>query len=139
MLALVKKPRIEISLQGENIDELLNWIKKKYEIAVLADDQKDDYVSIGSTKYGKNMEKNRVGNLIAGARLKSGLTQAELADKLNVRQNVISDYERGERRCSKTVAKKLSEVLNVNEEHFEYNVEIVKKIKESQDVFHPKA
>jgi len=36
MLALVKKPRIEISLQGENIDELLNWIKKKYEIAVLA-------------------------------------------------------------------------------------------------------
>jgi len=68
------------------------------------------------------MKKNRVGNLIAGARLKSGLTQAELAYKLNVRQNVISDYERGERRCSKTVAKKLSEVLNVNEEHFEYKV-----------------
>jgi DNA-binding XRE family transcriptional regulator len=120
MLALVKKPRIEISLQGENIDELLNWIKKKYEISVLVDDQKDDYISIGSTKYGKNMEKNRVGNLIAGARLKSGLTQAELAEKLDVRQNVISDYERGERRCSKPIAKKLSEVLNVNEEHLEY-------------------
>lgn len=50
MLALVKKPRIELSMQGENIDELLNWIKKKYEISILVDDQKDDYVSIGSTE-----------------------------------------------------------------------------------------
>jgi translation initiation factor 1 (eIF-1/SUI1) len=32
MLALVKKPRIEISLQGEHVDELIEWISKKFEV-----------------------------------------------------------------------------------------------------------
>ena len=28
MLALVKKPHIELSIQGDQIDELISWIKK---------------------------------------------------------------------------------------------------------------
>ena len=126
MLALVKKPRIELSLQGENVDELLCWIRKKYDLSVLVDKTEGDIVSIESTEYWKRMEKNRVGNLIAGARLKAGLTQTELAERLNVRQNVISDYERGCRRCSKAVAKRLSATLEVREEYFEYKA--VRKI-----------
>ncbi|MBG0779388.1 MAG: helix-turn-helix transcriptional regulator, partial [Desulfotignum balticum] len=31
----------------------------------------------------------------SGARLKANLTQARLAEKLGIRQNMISDYERG--------------------------------------------
>ena len=38
MLALVKKPRIEISLQGEHVDELIEWISKKYEVSILTSD-----------------------------------------------------------------------------------------------------
>ena len=33
MLALVKKPHIELSLSGENVDELIDWIRKKYEVS----------------------------------------------------------------------------------------------------------
>ncbi len=41
MLALVKKPRIEISLQGENTSKLIEWIRKKYEVNILASHQED--------------------------------------------------------------------------------------------------
>jgi len=123
MLALVKKPHIEISIHGEHTDELLEWIKKKYDIAVLADEPHDELVSIESTEYWQEMEKHRVGNLLAGARLKAGFTQAQLAKKLGIRQNMVSDYEHGRRKYSDAMAKRLSKALKVKEEHLKYGSE----------------
>lgn len=120
MLALVKKPRIELSLQGEKVDELVAWIRKRYDVTVLADDADDGSVSIESTDYWREMEKNRVGNLLAGARLKAGLTQEELAVKLGIRQNMISDYERGRRTYSDDMAGRLAVALGVREERLRY-------------------
>jgi len=120
MLALVKKPHIELSIQGEHIDELLTWIKKKYDVAVLADEEKDEFLPIESTEFWREMEKNRVGNLLAGARLKAGLTQARLAKLLGIRQNMVSDYERGRRTYSDAMAKRLSKTLKVKEERLRY-------------------
>ena len=120
MLALVKKPHIELSLHGENVGELLAWIKKKYDVAVLSEEEQDEFVSIESTGFWKEMEKNRIGNLLAGARLKAGLTQAALAEQLGIRQNMVSDYERGRRTYSDAMAKRLSGVLRVREEHLRY-------------------
>jgi len=123
MLALVKKPHIEISLQGERVGELVDWIKKKYDVVVLAEEPEDEFVSIESTEYWKEMEKNRIGNLLAGARLKAGLTQAELAGKLGIRQNMVSDYENGRRTYSDAMAGRLSKTLKVKEEHLKYGSE----------------
>ncbi|MCK5802512.1 MAG: helix-turn-helix transcriptional regulator [Lentisphaeria bacterium] len=120
MLALVKKPHIELSLHGEHVDELLAWIKRKYDVAVLADEPVAESVPIESTEYWQEMEKNRIGNLLAGARLKTGLTQAQVAAELGIRQNMVSDYERGRRTYSDTMANRLSKVLQVNEEHLKY-------------------
>jgi ribosome-binding protein aMBF1 (putative translation factor) len=120
MLALVKKPHIELSIHGEHVDELLAWIQKKYDLAILANEPDDERVPIESTQYWKEMEKNRVGNLLAGARLKAGLTQAQLAGELGIRQNMVSDYENGRRTYSDAMAKRLSAVLKVNEEHLKY-------------------
>jgi ribosome-binding protein aMBF1 (putative translation factor) len=120
MLALVKKPHIEISLQGEHVGELVDWIRKKYDIAVLVEEPEDEFVSIESTEYWKEMERNRIGNLLAGARLKAGLTQAQLAEKLGIRQNMVSDYEHGRRTYSDAMAKRLSATLKVREEHLKY-------------------
>jgi transcriptional regulator with XRE-family HTH domain len=66
------------------------------------------------------MEKNRIGNLLAGARLKAGLTQAQLARKLGIRQNMVSDYEHGRRNYSDAMARRLSETLQVKEERLKY-------------------
>ncbi|MBU1205920.1 MAG: helix-turn-helix transcriptional regulator [Proteobacteria bacterium] len=48
------------------------------------------------------------GNLLAAARLKAGLTQAELAKQLRIRQNMISDYERGRRKLSPCMTKRFT-------------------------------
>jgi len=123
MLALVKKPHIELSIHGEHVDELLAWIKKKYDLAVLADEPGGELVSIESTGFWKEMEKNRIGNLLAGARLKAGLTQSQLASELGIRQNMVSDYENGRRTYSDNMAKRLSTVLKVKEERLKYGAE----------------
>ena len=120
MLALVKKPHIELSIHGEHVDELLAWIQKKYDLAVLATEPDDELVSIESTEYWKEMEKNRIGNLLAGARLKAGLTQSQLAGELGIRQNMVSDYENGRRTYSDAMARRLSTVLKVKEDHLKY-------------------
>jgi ribosome-binding protein aMBF1 (putative translation factor) len=115
MLALVKKPRIEISLHGEHVDELIEWIKKKFEVSILTSDISDS-LAIEETDFWKEMQSNRVGNLLSAARLKANLSQAQLAAKLDVRQNMISDYERGKRRLTSAMAKRIAEILNIKVE-----------------------
>ena len=97
--------------------------QKKYDVAVLAEEPDEEFMSIESTEYWREMEKNRVGNLLAGARLKAGLTQAQLAEELGIRQNMVSDYERGRRTYSDAMAKRLSKTLKVREEHLRYTSE----------------
>jgi ribosome-binding protein aMBF1 (putative translation factor) len=115
MLALVKKPRIELSLQGENVDELIEWISKKFEVSILTSDDSES-IAVEDTDFWKEMQSNRIGNLLAGARLKARLSQAQLAEKLGIRQNMISDYERGKRRLSPAMAKRIAKVLHVKVE-----------------------
>ena len=112
MLAVVKKPHIELSIHGENTEVLLAWISQKFEVNILSAG-KSDSVPIEETDFYKEMQSNRIGNLLEGARLKAGMTQAELAEKLNVRQNMISDYERGKRRISRSMAARLAKSLGI--------------------------
>ncbi len=115
MLAFVKKPRIEISLQGENVGELIEWIRKKYEVNILSSDQEDS-IAVEETDFWKEMQSNRIGNLLSAARLKANLSQADLAKKLGIRQNMISDYERGKRRLTPDMARRIAETLNIKVE-----------------------
>ena len=115
MLALVKKPRIEILLQGEKVDELIEWIRKKFEVSILSSDDSES-VSIEETDFWKEMQSNRVGNLLSAARLKENMSQSQLAEKLGIRQNMISDYERGKRRLSPAMAKRIAKILKIKVE-----------------------
>jgi ribosome-binding protein aMBF1 (putative translation factor) len=120
MLALVKKPHIELAIQGEGVEDFLAWIKKRYDISVLSAADAEQSVPVEDTDFWREMEANRVGNLLAAARLKAGLTQAEVAKQLRIRQNMISDYERGRRKLSPRMAKRFSKTLHVKEEHLKY-------------------
>jgi ribosome-binding protein aMBF1 (putative translation factor) len=101
-----------MSIHGEHTEELVDWIREKFEVSILSSDQKDS-ISIEETDFWQEMQSNRIGNLLAGARLKAGFTQAQLAKKLDVRQNMISDYERGKRRLSPAMGKKIAKILNI--------------------------
>ncbi len=120
MLAVVKKPHIELSIHGERIEEVIAWIRKKYEVSILSTDDAEESVPVEETEFWKEMEKNRIGNLLAGARLKARLTQGQLAEKLEIRQNMVSDYERGRRPLSPGMAKRFNVVLQVREEQLKY-------------------
>jgi ribosome-binding protein aMBF1 (putative translation factor) len=120
MLAVVKKPHTELSIQGDRPGEIVDWLRKKYEVTVLAADEDGAAIPVEETEYWREMEKNRVGNLLAGARLKAGLTQEQLADKLEIRQNMVSDYERGRRVVSPEMARRFSSVLQVQEARLKY-------------------
>jgi len=117
MLALVKKPHIELSMQGDQVEELVAWIRKKYELSVLSTENGEDSIPVEETEFWKQMDRNRVGNLLAGARLKAGLTQGQLAKKLGIRQNMVSDYERGRRSLSPAMAARFSAVLHIKKPH----------------------
>ncbi|MHB9029174.1 MAG: helix-turn-helix domain-containing protein [Candidatus Latescibacterota bacterium] len=70
-------------------------------------------IAIVETDFWKEMQSNRIGNLLAGARHKANLTQTQLAGKLGIRQNMISDYERGKRRLSPEMAKRIAKILDI--------------------------
>ena len=59
------------------------------------------------------MQSNRIGNLLSAARLKANLSQSQLAQKLGIRQNMISDYERGKRRLTPDMAKRIAKTLKI--------------------------
>jgi len=62
-----------------------------------------------------NIEKyTEAGLALRGARYKAGLTQAKLAEKLEILPHHISEMEYGKRPIGKKMAHKLAEVLDVN-------------------------
>lgn len=52
--------------------------------------------------------------LLAGYRLKLGLTQKKLAEMLTVSQSNISAYEQGKRPVGKDMAKRFAQIFNVD-------------------------
>ncbi len=90
-------------------------IRQKYDASVLSAEDVEASVPVEETEFWKQTEKNRIGNLLVGARLKAGLTQGQLAKKLGIRQNMVSDYERGRRSLSPAMAARFSEVLPIRE------------------------
>lgn len=57
-----------------------------------------------------------IGQRLARLRRERGMTQVELADRLDVAQPVVSDYERGELRLHGQLIVKLTQVLGVSSE-----------------------
>jgi ribosome-binding protein aMBF1 (putative translation factor) len=54
------------------------------------------------------------GVMIRGARVKEGLSQIELAQKLGIPQSNVSEMENGKRPIGKNMARRLSRILKIN-------------------------
>ena len=113
MLAVVNKPHTEISVNGEGAEQILEWLRQRYVVEVFAPHGGDDeLVDINGTAWWAKMRKQ----LLAGFRLKAGLTQKRLAELSGVRQTVISEYENGKRPLTMAAALKLAPYLSVEPE-----------------------
>lgn len=58
--------------------------------------------------------KRRMGNVLKTARLGTGLTQQQVADRLGCDQSAISRYEQGKADVSKELAPKYAELLKID-------------------------
>ena len=63
-------------------------------------------------------ESSRAGVLLKGLRLREGLTQKDMADKLGVQQSNLSKMESGKRSIGKALAKRIANAFNVNFRYF---------------------
>jgi ribosome-binding protein aMBF1 (putative translation factor) len=121
MLAVVKKPRIELSINGEGAKEAVEWLARKFRLQVISSGVKgvidnEEKVNIEDTEFYREMEVNRSGNLLEAARLKAGLSQKQLADAAGIRQTMVSEFENGRRRITKSMAERFAKVLKVKPE-----------------------
>jgi ribosome-binding protein aMBF1 (putative translation factor) len=116
MLAVVQKPHIEISINGEGAKEALEWIARKFIVHVVSGKEASDTISIEDTDFYREMEVNRAGNLLEGARLKSGISQKQLADAIGIRQTMVSEFENGRRKITAKMAKRLAGALKIKPE-----------------------
>jgi hypothetical protein len=67
MLAVVKKPHIELSISGEGADELIAWIRRKFPVKVLVADEGEQTVPVEETEFYQELQENRAGNLLEAA------------------------------------------------------------------------
>lgn len=74
-----------------------------------------------------------IGEKIKKYRKEKGLTQRELADKLNIATNSLSRYETGERRPPIDMIEKIAEILNVTPIQLMYDEEVENTLNQSAD------
>lgn len=80
------------------------------------------YEQLADTKKSIFTEKyNRFRELIVKARKEAGLSQGEIAKKLNRPQSFVSKYERGERRIDIVEFLEVAKAIGINPAHkFEF-------------------
>jgi ribosome-binding protein aMBF1 (putative translation factor) len=118
MLAVVKKPHIELSINGEGAKEAVEWLARKFQLKVISGNGPDEKVNIEDTAFYREMELNRAGNLLEAARIKADMSQKQLAEAIGIRQTMVSEFENGRRRVTKKMAGRFAQVLKVKPERF---------------------
>ena len=121
MQAVVKTPRIEITIKGEIPPKLLSILEEEYGKGVhLTDEGEDELVDIFESSWYKRIKsKTMPGDNLRIYRENRGLTQVQLGALLGdiPRQN-ISNMEHGIRPISLKMARNLAKVFKVSPEKF---------------------
>ena len=78
------------------------------------DSKKDDLVPSDQVFKSLDQKYGKIAATIRGFRVRDGLTQVELAEKLHIHQTHISQIERGKRTVGKKLAQKLAKVFNTD-------------------------
>lgn len=117
MLAVVKTPHTEISINGDGAASILEYLKKQFTVEVLLFDESDEtLVNVRDTDYWRTQV--TPGSLLMGFRLKHDLTQSDLAERSGISQVMVSDYETGKRKLTLKAATKFSKALGEDPDKF---------------------
>ena len=119
MSALTKKrPTEEVSIMvsssGEPMVFKLSGKNAKSILKLLAPYQEENSISWDALAATRIKKYSEPGLALRGARVKEGLSQADLSKKTGIAQYNLSKMENGERPIGKSLAKRLSKILNVD-------------------------
>lgn len=105
------------------------WKKVSHQEVQKLTQETDNFISTDSiTKSSMS-----IGEKIKKYRKEKGLTQRELADKLNIATNSLSRYEIGERRPPIDMIEKIAEILNVTPIQLMYDEEVENTLNQSAE------
>jgi len=96
----------------EHAEELIHFLDNLKFVKKLK--PQDEWISLEELLAEDIATLGKPGLSLKGARLKEGLTQSQLAKKLNIRQENLSKMESGKRPISRTMAKRLAEILSID-------------------------
>ena len=120
MSAPMKKLRIETVVVGKERFQVPRETAKAVLVllkgASLVSSVNTEVISADESETLRKLDSKytRAGACLQGARIKEGLTQVELAEKLGIPQTNLSKMELGKRPIGKKMAKRIASILNVD-------------------------
>ena len=118
MLAVVKNPPIEFFLQGEIPEKYLDLLKKDFGPALSIFEDEETVPVTEMDWYREMKEKETPGDALRFYRKLHNLTQEELASRLGVTKQKISNMEHNAKPISRKTAYQLSEVFKISPGRF---------------------
>ena len=113
MPVAVKTHPINIRFKPQTPIRIIHAVNKQFTDYIIdGEDETEDWFK--SDLHEETASGMKPGDYLRNFREGHGLTQKELAERIAVRVNYLSDMETGQREISKTNAKKLAAIFNVN-------------------------
>jgi DNA-binding XRE family transcriptional regulator len=118
MLAVVKNPPIEFSVQGEIPEKYLKLLKKDFGPALSLFEDEETLPVTEMDWYREMRKKETPGGALCFYRKLHHMTQDELASRLGVTKQKISNMEHNAKPISRKTAHQLSETFKVSPGRF---------------------
>jgi ribosome-binding protein aMBF1 (putative translation factor) len=113
MSVAVKMRPINIRFRPRTPIKIIHSVKKQFSEYII--DSSDEYEDWFETDLHKEIAASmNPGDYLRNYREAQGITQKDLAEKICIRVNYLSDMETGQRAISRMNAKKLAAIFNVN-------------------------
>ena len=122
MLVVVNQPLInDFRIEGTLSSTFLDNLRKEFDddMRIVKQDEDEGWVNVDDLDWFKEaVAKETPGSNLRFYRKLVGMTQKELAEKLGVTKQHISDMENGRRAISKKTAKELAKLFKVSPARF---------------------
>lgn len=118
MLVVVNQPLInDFKIEGILSKTFLDNLRKEFGdyMQIVSKDEDEEWVNVDDLDwFNEAVEKETPGSNLRFYRKLVGMTQKELAEKLGISKQHISDMERDKRAISKKTAKELGKLFKVS-------------------------
>ncbi len=106
---------VQITVEGKRRSLFLVPQEKADSIESLLEEYRmDDFIPSSTVLRDVHLEYGKSGSVLRGFRTRDGLTQTELAQKLNCPQSWVSAWENGSRSLGKKIAQKLAKIFKTD-------------------------